>query len=536
MLNSLKANSKMVITLMKAAPTLFVVLCLCSTMFIIKNNKTIVGASPSMLIVGDEGFNSIQEAINNASPGDTIFVRKGTYYENIVVNKSITLAGEDKENTIIDGGGKESVVSVKASYVNISGFTIKNSASLTGCGISIERYRTIINNNKITNNGIGIQVIFPGENQIYENVISTNYCGIELTYVRGTTIYKNVITHNTYGVNIIYYSINNIVYENSFSSNNYGIYISLNSNNNIFYHNNLINNTYNVYAEQTTNIWSYNNEGNYWSDYKGQDINGDGIGDTPHNITGKNKDNYPLMGKFYALAVSLEGYIYNKVAIISNSTILDFTFKNVVESKSRVMRFNASCITGSSGFSRLAIPRSLMENIHMVLVNEKEVNATLLNTTSEENIFVYLTYSGNCTITIVYSELLDLYYQLLANHLELLNKYNDLLNEYGNLNETHYRLLEKYINLEEKMLALNLSNSGLLEQLQVLNETLYNLLEDYNKLQNEFNYANLSYQTQAQSLKDLMYIFAAMTAVFIVATIYLSKKAHEKSGTEFIKS
>lgn len=520
---------------MKTISTLFIALCLCSTIFILKNNKTIVSASPSTLIVSDDEFNSIQEAINNASTGDTIFVRKGTYYENIVINKSITLIGEDKENTIIDGSGKETVVSVKAPYVNISGFTIRNSAPLTGCGISIERYKNIINNNKIINNGIGIQVIFPGENQIYENLISTNYCGIELTYARVTTIYKNVITHNTYGVNIIYYSINNIVYENSFSSNNYGVYISLYSNNNIFYHNNFVDNIYHVYAEQTTNIWSYNNEGNYWSDYKGQDINGDGIGDTPYNITGKNKDNYPLMGKFYAFAVSLEGYIY-KVAIISNSTILGFTFKNAVESKSRVMLFDASCITGSSGFSRLAIPRGVMKSIHTVLVNEKEVNATLLNITDEATIFMYLIYSGNCSITIVYSELLDLYYQLLSNYLELLNRYNNLLNGYSNLSESHYILLEEYLNLKEKMLALNISNSGLLEQFQMLNETLYNLLEDYDKLQNEIDSANLSYQTQAQNFKDLLYIFAAMTTVFIATTIYLSKKAHEKGGTEFTKS
>jgi len=297
-----------------------------------------------------------------------------------------------------------------------------------------------------------------------------------------------------------------------------------------------------VYAEQTTNIWSFNNEGNYWSNYEGQDVNMDGIGDTPHNITEKNKDNYPLMGKFYAFAVSLEGYIY-KVAIISNSTILDFIFKNAVESKSRVMLLNVSCINSPSGFSRLVIPRGLMKSIHTVLVNEKEVNATLLNITNEENIFMYLTYSGNCSITIMYSELLDLYYQLLANYLELLNKHDDLLNGYSNLNESHYKLIDEYLNLGERMLALNISNSGLLEQFQVLNETLYNLLEDYNKLledynklQNEFDYANLSYQTLAQNFKELLYIFASMTTIFIITTVYLSKKAHEKSGSEFIES
>lgn len=519
---------------MKAASTLFIIVFLFSTMIILKNNNTIVNASPSTLIVGNGGFNSIQEAINNASRGDTVFVRKGTYYENIVVNKSITLIGEDKENTIINGGGKGNVISVKVSYVKISGFTVNNSDPFTGCGISVERYGNIIDNNNIIHNNIGIQIISPGENQIYGNVISTNYRGIKLIYASETVIYGNIIAHNTYGMDILYYSIDNMVYENSFSSNNYGIYISLYSNNNVFYHNNFINNTYHVYAEQTTNSWSYKNEGNYWSDYKGQDINKDGIGDAPYNITEKNKDYYPLMGRFYTFAVALGGYTY-KVTIISNSTILDFMFRNAVESKSRVMLFNASCITGHSGFSRLVIPRGLMRSIHTVLVNEKEVNATFFNIPNEENSVMYLTYSGNCSITIAYLELLDLYYQLLANHLELANKYEFLLKEYSNLNESYHTLLEEYLNLEKKMLTLNITNNGLLEQIQMLNETLYNLLEGYNSLQNEFNYANLSYQTQIQNFKGLMYIFAAITAVFIVTTIYLSKKAHEKGRTEFIK-
>ncbi len=39
----------------------------------------------------------------------------------------------------------------------------------------------------------------------------------------------------------------------------------------------------------------YPSGGNYWSDYKGVDANGDGIGDTPHVIDEYNKDRYPLM-------------------------------------------------------------------------------------------------------------------------------------------------------------------------------------------------------------------------------------------------
>ncbi|MCJ7570581.1 MAG: hypothetical protein MUO82_01710, partial [Candidatus Thermoplasmatota archaeon] len=48
---------------------------------------------------------TIQEGINNATAGDTVFVYNGTYYENVVVNKTISLVGEDKNGTIIDGSG-----------------------------------------------------------------------------------------------------------------------------------------------------------------------------------------------------------------------------------------------------------------------------------------------------------------------------------------------------------------------------------------------------------------------------------------------
>jgi pectin methylesterase-like acyl-CoA thioesterase len=63
-------------------------------------------SSAATIYVDDDGgadYVTIQEAINNASAGDTVYVYEGHYYENIVVNKSISLTGEDRDNTIIDG-------------------------------------------------------------------------------------------------------------------------------------------------------------------------------------------------------------------------------------------------------------------------------------------------------------------------------------------------------------------------------------------------------------------------------------------------
>jgi parallel beta-helix repeat protein len=164
----------MVMNLSKNVFTLFLVLCLCSAI-IIKNNRVLVNASPSTLMVPDD-YKTIQEAINNAGSGDTIFVRKGIYTENIVINKSITLIGEDRESTIIDGRATGNVISIKASNVTIKGFTIRNSDPFVGYGIFIERFGNIvISNNSINNNNIGIQISFSSRNQIYENIISANY-------------------------------------------------------------------------------------------------------------------------------------------------------------------------------------------------------------------------------------------------------------------------------------------------------------------------------------------------------------------------
>ena len=67
----------------------------------------------STLYVGGSGpgnFSKIQDAIDNASDGDTVFVYSGSYYENVLINKSIRLIGENKSNTIIEGRKKTDVM------------------------------------------------------------------------------------------------------------------------------------------------------------------------------------------------------------------------------------------------------------------------------------------------------------------------------------------------------------------------------------------------------------------------------------------
>ena len=77
---------------------------------------------------------------------------------------------------------------------------------------------------------------------------------------------------------------------NTCSGNQRGIRLE-DSLKNTVYHNNLAKNKQNA-LDNGENFWKEN----YWSDYKGKDANGDGIGDTPYRIPGgKATDNRPLM-------------------------------------------------------------------------------------------------------------------------------------------------------------------------------------------------------------------------------------------------
>ena len=76
-------------------------------------------ASPGNIIYVPDNYPTIQSAVDNASPGDTIYVRNGVYQENVVVNKFLTLIGQSNTATKVVGGFK-----VTADNVVIENFAI----------------------------------------------------------------------------------------------------------------------------------------------------------------------------------------------------------------------------------------------------------------------------------------------------------------------------------------------------------------------------------------------------------------------------
>jgi parallel beta-helix repeat protein len=100
-------------------------------------------------------FTKIQDAIDAANSGDTVFVYGGKYYENVKVNKTINLTGEDKDNTIIESENFNDVVLITADFVNLTGFEIINpSISFEDMGVelyNVHNCRIINNSFKATN-------------------------------------------------------------------------------------------------------------------------------------------------------------------------------------------------------------------------------------------------------------------------------------------------------------------------------------------------------------------------------------------------
>jgi len=290
----------------------------------------------------------IQDAINNAKPGDTILVGRGTYYENILINKSVTLIGEERDETIIDGNGNGSVVRVTSHNVKIMNFTIQN-----GRGPVSDIYSGILLISNVTNV------------TICNNIIRNNIQGVNIRESNGNLIADNLILNNSVaGINIVQNSISNSIIGNTLINNTAGIRIY--SSYNKLYRNNFINNRdypLRVFGG-VGNLFDNGVEGNYWSDYKGADngsldprtgnprVAGDGVGDTelPH----WGIDYNPLMEPWNMTRVY---YVDSQVVeVCCNYTVASFEFNQT----ERQIRFYITGPPGWRGFCNVSVPQALL--------------------------------------------------------------------------------------------------------------------------------------------------------------------------------
>jgi parallel beta-helix repeat protein len=309
-------------------------------------------------------FTSIQEAVNEAESGASVYVPSGIYYEHVVINKTISLIGENFSTTIIDGSNAGTVVTITADNVSISGFTIQNSGwgwykngiytyMVDNCEIknnflfhncqnirlNFSRNSQVLENT-INSNGYGIRFINSINCTAIDNTVSNCIGGIHLQNATSCTVRGNYFTQNSQGIRLYSPCTYNNIIANTVYNNSYdGMIEAIPGNTtffaNVFFHNNFINNKNPFIYKVTGNIWddAYPSGGNYWSRYNETDFfrgsnqnetGSDGIGDTPYYVNRFDVDRYPLMNpwNFRVLNVNT-GIGYNTIqgAIDASETL-----------------------------------------------------------------------------------------------------------------------------------------------------------------------------------------------------------------------
>ena len=208
---------------------------------------------------GEGNYTKIQDAIDNGSDGDTVFVYSGIYYENVFVNKLIVLIGENKDYTIIDCKGIGYGITVQGDMLYIGDFSIRNchygcmgiiayssgnlliencniyKNSESGIELHFDCHDIIINNCSLYNNenkGLsiyGCHDIIVNNCFIYDNELQ----GIGISESQNITIAECNID-NSSGKSIVAYSSNNVaITDNIISNSSIGIYLLISNNNDI---------------------------------------------------------------------------------------------------------------------------------------------------------------------------------------------------------------------------------------------------------------------------------------------------------------
>lgn len=296
-----------------------------------------------------ESFVSIQQAINEAEEQSKIHVPPGIYYENLIVNKTVTLVGADNITSIIDGGSINTVMEITASGVTVRGFKLQNSGygwnrngvyvhHVDNCTISSNYFYNVCHN---------IKVGFSSGTRILDNVIngtmiaptmygirienSTNCVAtgnnvsdcvgsIHLQNVTNCIISQNYLHENSQGIRMYSPCTYSAISANTVFNNTYDGMIddTMNGNStffaNVLTHNNFVNNTYPFICKGRGNAWDsgYPSGGNYWSRHNNTDVytgrfqnesGSDGISDFQYAIDSDDIDRYPLAYSWSSLYV-----------------------------------------------------------------------------------------------------------------------------------------------------------------------------------------------------------------------------------------
>jgi parallel beta-helix repeat protein len=421
-----------------------------------------VKAEPKTWTVDDDGpadFSSIQEAINSSlvADGDTIFVHSGTYYEQVVVNKSVSLIGAEiaKPTIILNVTEYKFAVYISANNVTVSGFRIRN---YRYGGILLNHSSSCIVSENIVKAVNAIFVEGGSGNKISDNYVarpsSCVHCGFDLRDSDNNVITGNYLplsacdvalkmdnsNHNYIAFNYIAAHLlppvhiggchNNSIVGNTVQSvlGFEAIILTGEFSGNVLYHNNFLTSDWGpigFYDGSMNNTWDngYPYGGNYWTNYTGVDINMDGIGDSSYEIDSNNIDRYPLMGMFSDFLATLEEQTYH-ITAVCNSTISGFQFS--IKRTAKSISFNVTGPDATLGFCRVCIPHDLMEPPYTVTIDghlPQYVNYTLYDNATHR--WMYFTYQHSAHEVIIAQYPVGGIY-LPVNKLELLAPYIEL--------------------------------------------------------------------------------------------------------------
>jgi len=167
-------------------------------------------------------FDNIEEGIENVSESGTVYISNGEYFENLLINKSIKIIGEDKEKTIINGNRNGNVISISNPSCSIEKINISNSGS--NSGIKIYSNNNNISNIVFYNNYYGVWIDRKTQNSVTNNVFFGNDIAIKLSGASDSKVSNNKIYSNKlegiYLETCIRITIRNNYFENG------GIYIT----------------------------------------------------------------------------------------------------------------------------------------------------------------------------------------------------------------------------------------------------------------------------------------------------------------------
>jgi parallel beta-helix repeat protein len=223
-------------------------------------------------------FRYIQDAIDLASNGDTVFVYSGFYTEHIHVKKSVNLIGEDKNSTVIDGSKSGDVIYLTGNESQISGFTIqecgrclfsdcacidvrswgntihsniiRNSDNIQeehGIYVHVLQSNNLIKNNIFEGNCYGVRLQFSSDTFLKNNSFTNNYWGMQFEFTEHVNITGNTITNSSTAIRV-WDSYNCLFEHNTITSYGGGGIVLIDSSSNIIRQNTIKNHGYGYWA------------------------------------------------------------------------------------------------------------------------------------------------------------------------------------------------------------------------------------------------------------------------------------------------